>query len=173
MSEHQKQTDFLRQCLLYDDTEERHRLEDRITKVQRDERIVRRAVWLMALLAAVAMAGLGYAAVFMAEYPLNISQLTTRLVIKALCVLGASSLFCLFGFLILGVIFRKELDQRREDCRRLALKVLESRLGQPCATPSSACIKEPDAPVIGLAICPVEQPVGFWRDVDRGIPPAG
>ena len=129
MSEHQKQTAFLRQCLLYDDTAERHKLEEKITQIQRDERCVRRAVWLMALLAAVAMAGLGYAAVFMADYPLNVSQLTTRFVIKALCVLGASSLFCLFGFLILGMIFRKELDQRREDCRRLALRVLESRLG--------------------------------------------
>ena len=51
MSEHQRQTAFLRQCLLYDDTEERHRLEVRITQLQRDELSVRRAVWLMALLA--------------------------------------------------------------------------------------------------------------------------
>jgi hypothetical protein len=131
MNDHQRQTAFLRQCLLYDDTEERHRLEERITQLQRDELSVRRAVWLMALLAAMAMTGLGYAAVFMAEYPLNVPQLTTRFAIKALCVLGATSLFCLFGFLILGVVFRKELDQRREDCRRLALEVLESRLGQP------------------------------------------
>ena len=107
MSEHQRQTPFLRQCLLYDDTEERHRLEDRITKLQRDELSVRLAVWLMALLAALAMAGLGYAAVFMAEYPLNVPQLTTRFAIKALCVLGATTLFCLFGFLIIGVVFRK------------------------------------------------------------------
>ena len=142
MSEHQKQTAFLRQCLLYDDTEERHRLEDRITQILRDERIVRRAVWLMALLAAVAMAGLGYAAVFMADYPLNVSHLTTRFVIKALCVLGTGSLFCLFGFLILGVIFRNELDHRREDCRRLALRVLEARLGQPRVTSSAPGVKE-------------------------------
>jgi hypothetical protein len=37
MSEHQKQTDFLRHCLLYDDTTERHKLEARITQLQRDE----------------------------------------------------------------------------------------------------------------------------------------
>jgi len=148
MSEHQRQTAFLRQCLLYDDTEERHRLEERITQLQRDELSVRRAVWLMALLAALAMAGLGYAAVFMAEYPLNVSQFTTRFAIKTLCVLGATSLFCLFGFLILGVVFRKELDQRREDCRRLALKVLESRLGQPRAVPAAPVVKEQNELVI-------------------------
>jgi hypothetical protein len=153
MSEHQKQTAFLRQCLLYDDTAERHKLEERITQIQRDELCVRRAVWLMALLAALAMAGLGYAAVLMAEYPLNVSQFTARFVIKAFCALGAGSLFCLFGFLILGVIFRKELDQRREDCRRLALRVLESRLGQPCATPSSPRLKEQD----DLVIVPASQ----------------
>ncbi|HXJ57140.1 MAG TPA: hypothetical protein VNU68_10785 [Verrucomicrobiae bacterium] len=141
MSDHQRETAFLRQCIRYDDTEERHRLEERITQIQQDERIVRRAIWLVGLLAALAMAGLGYAAVFMADYPLNLPQLTTRLLIKALCVLGAASLICLFGFLILGVIFRKELDQRREDCRRLALKVLELRLGQPCDIPPPKIVK--------------------------------
>ena len=70
MNEHQQQTAFLRQCLLYDDTEERHKLEEKITRLQVDERCVRRAVWLMALFAALAMAGLGYAAVFLADYPL-------------------------------------------------------------------------------------------------------
>jgi hypothetical protein len=136
MSDHQKETAFLRQCILYDDTEERHRLEERITQIQRDERIVRRAVWLMALLTALAMAGLSYAAVFMADYPLNVSQFTTGLLLKLLCALGAGSVICLFVFLGLGAVFRKELDQRREDCRRLALKVMESRLGQPRDLPS-------------------------------------
>ena len=146
----------------------------RITQIQQDELCVRRAVWLMALLAALAMAGLGYAAVFMAEYPLNVPQFTTRLAIKALCVLGATSLFCLFGFLILGVMFRKELDQRREDCRRLALKVLESRLGQPCTTPPLlGRAKESDAPAIGLTSRPEKPADRFWREPDRGISPAG
>ena len=144
MSEHQKQTAFLRQCLLYDDTAERHKLEERITQIQRDERVVRRAVLLMALLAALALAGLGYSAVFMADYSLNVSQLSTRFLIKAFCVLGAGSLTCLFGFLGLGVVFRRELDQRREDCRRLALEVLKSRLGQPRDLPRSELAKARD-----------------------------
>jgi hypothetical protein len=46
MSKHQKQTAFPRQCLLYDDTAERHQLEERITRLQLDERWVRRAVGL-------------------------------------------------------------------------------------------------------------------------------
>jgi hypothetical protein len=145
MSEHQKQTAFLRQCLLYDDTAERHKLEARIAELQRDEICVRRAVWLMALFAALAMAGLCYAAVFVPGHPLNLSEYTGRLIIKLFCALGVGSLICLLAFLGLGVIYRKELDQRREECRQLATKLLESRLGRPCATTSSASVKEQDA----------------------------
>lgn len=134
MSNHQRETDFLRQCIRYDDTEERHRLEERVTQLQRDERIVRRAVWVMTLLAALAMAGLGYAAVFQQDYPLNVTQFTGRFVIKWLCALGAGSVVSLFVFLGLGAYYRKKLDARREDCRKLALKVFESRLGQPRGT---------------------------------------
>jgi hypothetical protein len=150
MSEHQKETAFLRQCIGYDDTGERHRLEERITQLQRDERIVRRAVWLMALLAALAMAGLGYASVFMEGHPLNVSHWTTLMPVKALSVLGVGSLLCLVVFLALGVGFRKELDRRREDCRRLALKVLESRFGQARVTAPPAAAPEPSAVLNGL-----------------------
>jgi hypothetical protein len=130
MSEHQKQTAFLRQCLLYDDTAERHKLEERITQLQRDEICVRRAVWLMVFFAALAMAGLCYAAVFVPGHPLNLSEYTGLLIIKLFCALGIGSLICLLAFLGLGVVYRKELDQRREECRQLATKLLESRLGK-------------------------------------------
>jgi formate hydrogenlyase subunit 3/multisubunit Na+/H+ antiporter MnhD subunit len=138
VKEHQKQTAFLQQCLRYENTAERARLEERIIQVQRDERCVRRAVWLMVMLAALAMAGLCYAGVFMVEYPVNASQLATRLVIKILSALGLGSLACLLAFLGLGVVYRRELDQRREDCRQLALQLLESRLGPPPAFPATA-----------------------------------
>jgi len=131
MNDHQRETDFLRKCIRYDDTEERHRLEERITQIQRDGCIVKRATWLMALLTALAGAGLGYVSILMADYPLNLSQLATQVFFKSLCVLGVGSLISLFGFMCVGVSLRNELDHRREDCRRLALKVLESRLGQP------------------------------------------
>jgi hypothetical protein len=142
MSEHQKQTDFLRQCLLYDDTGERHKLEERITQLQRDEICVRRAVWLMALFAALAMAGLCYAAVFVPGHPLNLSEYTGLLIIKLFCALGIGSLICLLAFLGLGVVYRKELDQRREECRQLATKLLESRLGKSHTRPLPGMVKD-------------------------------
>ena len=138
MSEHQKQTAFLRQCLLYDDSGERQELEESITQLQRNERCVRRAVWLMALLVALAMAGLCYSAVVPADDPQTMSQFVTQFTSKVFCALGLGSLICLVAFTGLGVVHRNKLDQRLEECRRLAAKLLESRLGKPRALEGTA-----------------------------------
>jgi hypothetical protein len=68
MSEHQKQTAFLRQCLRYDDSGERDKLEENIVQLQRNERCVRRAVWVMAWLVALAMVGLCYSAIVLMSH---------------------------------------------------------------------------------------------------------
>jgi hypothetical protein len=149
MSEHQRETEFLRQCLLYEDTAERHELEERLTQAQRDEHCVRRAVWLMVLLTAAAMAGLCYSAVFQAGYPQDMSQLTQPFLSKVFCALGLGSLICLTAFVALGAIYRKELDRRREACRRLATKFLESRLGTSCSTPLPGAGKDRENVVNG------------------------
>ena len=138
MSEHQKQTAFLRECLLYDDTPDRHKLEERITQIQHDERCVRRAVWLMALFAALAMAGICYTVVFLLDYPQSMSQLLTHLISNVFCALALGSLICMLSFMGLGMVYRKELDQRREECRRLATRLMESRLGKPRALKKAA-----------------------------------
>jgi hypothetical protein len=129
MKDYQRQTEFLRQCIRYNDTAEHRHLEAIITGLQRDEICVRRAVWLMALFAALAMAGLCYAIIFLTDNPPNLAAISERFVIKALCALGMGSIICLLVFLGLGLMYRKELDQRREACRRLAKEFLESRLG--------------------------------------------
>ena len=133
MSDHQRHTAFLRQCLLYDDSKERHQLEARITQAQRDERCVRRAVWLMALLTGLSMAGLCYATVFLSHHPQDVSQFITPFVVRVLCALGLGSSICMLVFMGVGVVCRKELDQSREECRLLATKLLEARLGKPQA----------------------------------------
>jgi hypothetical protein len=128
MSEHQKDTAFLTQLISYDDTDERRMLADRIATLQRDERCVRRAIWLMMLFAALAIAGICYAAVFL-FHPMNITQFMMQVTIKVLCALALGSLICIVAFLGLGVSYRKELATRRDECRRLATKFLEARLG--------------------------------------------
>jgi hypothetical protein len=134
MKDYQRQTEFLRQCILYNDTAEHRQLETRITELQRDEICVRRAVWLMALFAALAMAGLCYATILVTDNPPRFADISERFLLKALCVLGVGSMICLVVFFGLGLMYRKELDQRREACRRLAKEFLESRLGASTAT---------------------------------------
>src|SRR5438552_1785947 len=138
MTEHERETAFLRQCILYDDTDERHKLEESITQLQRNECCVRRTVWLMTLLVALAMAGLCYSAVCLSEYPQDMTQLMTQFISKVFCALGLGSSICLLAFAGLGVVHRSKLDRRREECRRLATKVMESRLGQPRAPSGTA-----------------------------------
>jgi hypothetical protein len=142
MSEQQRETAFLRRVILYDDTAERHKLEEGITQTQRDERCVRRAVLLMVLLTALAAAGLCYAAVFQEHHPQNMSQFITPFIVKVLCALGVGALICMLAFGGLGVVYRKELEHRREECRRLTTKLLESRLGKPRAVPWPGVGKE-------------------------------
>lgn len=144
MSEYEKDSAFLRQCLRYVDSAECHELEEDMTRVQRDERCVRRAIWLMAVLTALAVAGLGYAG-FLVDSPQNLAEFIRPFIVKIFCALGVGSLICLLAFMALGAVYRKELDQRREECRRLAIKLFESRLAQPRVLPSPGVGKEATA----------------------------
>jgi hypothetical protein len=155
MSEHQRETAFLRQWLLYDDTAERYKLEEGITQAQRDERCVGRAVLLMVLLTALAAAGLCYAALFPADFPQNMRQFIAPFIVRALCALGVGSLICMLAFAGLWAVCRKELDQRREECRRLVAKLMESRLGKPRAvqrtTPETSPEESAGSPLTGAS----------------------
>lgn len=131
MSEHQRETAFLRRCILYDESAARQELEEGITQIQRDARCVQRAVWLMALLTALAVDGLCYAAVLADNFPYNKPQF----IINIICALGVGSLICLVVFVGLGMVYRRRLDQRRKDCRQLVTRLLESRLGKAVTTP--------------------------------------
>ena len=142
MSDYQRQAAFLRQCLRYDDTAERHKLEQSITQLQGNERCVRRALWLMSLLGGAALVGLGYSAVFLGDYPQNLLGSLTQLITYLFCVLGLAAMICLPVFLGLGAFYRKELDQRLDEGRQLAAKLLAARLGEPRAPDSPTILQE-------------------------------
>ena len=131
MSEHQKHTEFLRHCLRYGDSTEHQALDKIITQIQRDERCVQRALWLTAILTALAVAGLGYPAILVDNFPDDAPQSIVNLA----CALGLASLLCLLVFTVLGMVYRRKLDQRREECRQLVPKLLASRLGKPVVSP--------------------------------------
>src|SRR5678815_1045230 len=105
MNDRQSQTEFLRQCLLYDASSERHQLVEVVGNVKRKERCVRRAVWLMVLVAALACAGLAYSAVFLEDFPRDMPGFKTRFITKLFSVLVLASLICIPAFLVLELIY--------------------------------------------------------------------
>jgi hypothetical protein len=122
MSEHAGETAFRSQGILYDDTAERQQLEERVAQAQRDENCVRRAMLLMAFLTALAVAGLCYTTVFLDDYPQSTSQFMTQYVSKVFCALGLGAFISMLSFVGFGVIKRRELDQRREEWRRMTMR---------------------------------------------------
>ena len=127
MSEHEKQTEFLKECLRYEESTGRQKLEQEISQIQRDERCVQRAVWLMAGLTALAVAGFVYPTILLENFPYSAPPFIVNLV----CALGMGAAISLLAFVGLGKVYRKKLDQRREECRQLVTRLLTSRLGKP------------------------------------------
>lgn len=136
-SEHQREMAFLRHLMHYDDTDERHKLEEKLTRAERNERCARRAVGLMVVLTALAVVGLGYAALLLEDFPPNTSQFVTRL----FCALGLASLVSLLAFVGFWLVSRGKLDDQREGCRRLATRIVESRLGKPPSVASPEIVR--------------------------------
>lgn len=132
MSEHEKHTEFLRRCLHYDESDARRKLEEEIVQIQSDERCVWRAASLMAVLTALAMAGLGYGVILADNFPYN----TPESIVNLIFAVGLGSLISLVAFVGLGMVYRMKLDQRRDECRHLVMGLLESHLGKPAIKPS-------------------------------------
>ena len=129
MSEHQRNTEFLTRLISYDETPGRRDLAETIARLQRDARCVRRAVWLMVLLASLAAAGLCYGAIFLVG-SVNFSQFTSQFVIKAFSAMGLGSIICLATFGVIDIVYQIRLARHREQCRCLAMKLVESRLSK-------------------------------------------
>lgn len=105
---------------------------EEIVRIQRDARCVIRAVWLMAILAALAVFGFGYGVILVSNFPNNFPQS----ILNVFSVLAVSWLVCILTFAGLGMIYRLKLDRRREECRQIVTRLLESRLGKTVSAPS-------------------------------------
>jgi hypothetical protein len=130
MSEHQKETAFLQRCLGCDNSAEHQALDSKITQLQRDERCVGRAVWLMGVLTTLAVAGVGYAAILIEAFPWD----TSHLMVMIVSTLGLTSIICLMAFAGLRMVYRLKLNERREEGRQLVTRLLGSCLGRPGIT---------------------------------------
>jgi hypothetical protein len=131
MSEHEKHTEFLRQCILYDESARRQKLMKEIARIQLDLRCVQRAAWLMALLGVLLVAILGYGTIMVQ----NFLYATSHFIINLIIAVGVGIMISLLAFAGLWIVYRWKLDLRREECRQIVIKLLESRLGKPAITP--------------------------------------
>jgi hypothetical protein len=132
MNRPESETEYLRQCMAYDNSAERRRLEEQIARVQNDQRSLRRAMWLLGWLTAPAVAVLGYGALFLDYFP----ETLPPLVLMIVSTLGLGAAVCLLAFAGLEVVYRRELDQRRAECLRLLARILASHLGEPVNAPA-------------------------------------
>ena len=127
MSEHEKHTEFLTQCLLYDESAGRDELIKEIARIQSDLHCLQRALWLMAVSGALIVVVLSYEGVLAQNFPYKTSQSIINLIFAA----GVAVLISFLAFVGLWMVNRWKLDVRREECRQMVAKLLESRLGKP------------------------------------------
>ncbi len=125
-NQRQKEMSFLRHLMLYDNSDEGRKMDEQIRRTEGNERCVRRAMFVMAILAGLALTGLGYSVVLLDDFFQNRFQLAIRL----FCALGLASGLSLTAFLVIWFTSRAELDEQREQCRRLVTRIVEARLGK-------------------------------------------
>lgn len=142
LSENERETAFLGQVISYDDTAESRRLKARITEAQQDERCVQRARRLPSLLMVVAAAGLGYWAVFLSHDASKMAWSARQFIANGFWGLGLGSLVSLLVLAGLGAVYRKRTRKRREEGRRFAARLLETRLGKRTPRPLPGAVEE-------------------------------
>jgi hypothetical protein len=130
--------------MLAGETLEREKLEECLEQVQRKIRCVHRAVYVMTVLTALALAGLCYAAVFLPQFPESMVQFLMQFVVKVCCALAMASLMCLLTFSVLEFRYRRELEQHREARRQCII-------GTSSVAPPPAVALLQSSPVIASA----------------------
>jgi len=140
MTEHQRETAFLRRIIRHDDSDESRELEKSIEQVQRDKRCVQRVAAVTALFPLLGIAGVAYGTILLENFPSKESELVSWV----LCAVSLASLICLVAFAGLLTVYRKKLNRLREECRQLVTRLLESHLGTAHTATLPASHRLPD-----------------------------
>ena len=123
MNEHHEHTEFLKHCLRYDDSPERHALTEKIVRLQHELRVVKRASWLMGILIALVCACLAFPAILVDNFPDNMERSFMNIILA----LFASLSICLVAFIILGIFLYLKLHRQRGACRQRLRHFLATR----------------------------------------------
>lgn len=124
MSEHHQHTEFLKHCLRYDDSPERHAMMEKLVRLQHELRIVKRASWLMGILIVLAGVSLVYPAILIPIFPYDVQQRLMNIILA----LFAGLSICLLTFIALGIVLCAKLHCQREACRQFLRRILAVRL---------------------------------------------
>lgn len=152
MTEHERNTDFLRRIILFADPEQHRNLRADISQVCRKQHCVQRAVQLMILLALISAVAFAYGAVFEEDFLFR----SSRFMATFICALGLASSVCLATFLMLLLSYRRELNRLLEKCRQLIIKVMEDRLGSLGTTSLSGSQSEGADLGLGRSLMPLK-----------------
>jgi hypothetical protein len=137
MSEYQKQSEFLKSLLEYDEAPESTMLRDRLTIAERNECCIYSACRLVGMVGILAFFGLGYSAVLLPSF----FDRSSHFLIQLCSALVLGSAMCLALFVGLWLWYRAASNKVREECRRSICNVLERRF-RPDPLPSQAVIHQ-------------------------------
>jgi hypothetical protein len=129
MSEQDQETAFLREIVRHDHTAEGDAVGEEIDRLEVQIRILRRAVFWMMGLTALAGLGLGYAAILSLDFPDNMWRFSRQFSVRVPSALALASVVCLLCFVGLGAVYRRQLNVQREKARRLGERLLVSQTG--------------------------------------------
>jgi hypothetical protein len=141
MSDHQKDTEFLKRLIHCENSEKSRQLETRISEAETRERIVRCALAQVAILAALAISGLCYAAILLPDFPQNRSQLILKIFL-ALALASGISLVAYFG---VWIHCRFTLNGLRDQCRDFISAALERSWDRLKTIPFPGTVQEADS----------------------------
>jgi hypothetical protein len=160
MSEYRKQTAFLKALLRYEDSAECRDLSERLLASEKNERCLLCACRLVAVVALLGFAGIGYSAVLLPQFFDN----ATHVVVQFFSALGLGSLMCLSVFLSIWYWYRRSMNQIHQECRNVIQNMLEARLAANVST--SFPVTEPSAVHILVtttsAACSFPHGTDFW-----------
>ena len=109
---------------MHDDSPANRSICERLAAAERNERCLLLACRLVGLIAAVALAGIGYSAVLLPQFFDN----ATHVVLRFFSALSLGSALCFVVFLGLWFWYRSHTNRIHDECRRVITMMLELRL---------------------------------------------
>ena len=145
---HKKTGAFLKALIINLSSEECLQLYDMLDKAEREEKCIRRAVFLMVVLLMISVAGLGYCALLVPEVFRN----PTHPLMRSLSVLGLGSLISQVVFLGYLLSHRTGLARLHKECQRRVLALARAQL-KATAAPNPAVDVPAQSPAEAMSHC--------------------